>query len=34
MAGEESNGMLLCVDSNKPYPIEAPEGVLRGDGVK
>lgn len=35
MAGEESNGMLLCVDGEEgPYPIEAPEGSRAGDKVK
>ncbi len=46
MAGEESQGMLLCVDpirkptasngasSGKPLPLEAPEGAQVGDKIK
>lgn len=34
MAGEESQGMILCVDSDKPLPLEAPEGSVAGDKLK
>lgn len=35
MAGEESQGMLLCVSSEeKPLPVRAPEGSEAGDRLK
>lgn len=34
MAGEESQGMLMCVDGEKPLPLEAPEGSRPGDKLK
>ena len=34
MAGESSEGMLLCVDGEKPLPVGAPEGSEAGDGLK
>lgn len=34
MAGEESQGMMLCVDGDRPVPIVAPEGSVEGDKIK
>lgn len=34
MMGEESAGMLLCVDAEKPLPLAAPEGSEAGAKIK
>ena len=35
MAGEESQGMLLCAEGeDKPLPIRAPEGSKAGQGLR
>jgi methionine--tRNA ligase beta chain len=34
MMGEESAGMLLCVDGEKPLPLEAPDGATIGAKIK
>lgn len=34
MAGEQSEGMLLCVDAEKPLPVKAPNGSRAGDILK
>lgn len=34
MAGEESQGMLLCVDGEKPLPVKAPDGSRVAEGLK
>lgn len=34
MAGETSEGMLLCVDGEQPLPVKAPTGSRAGDTLK
>ncbi|MDO8452427.1 MAG: methionine--tRNA ligase [bacterium] len=34
MAGEMSEGMLLCVDGEKPLPVKAPDGSRAGITLK
>lgn len=34
MASRISEGMLLCVDGEKPLPVEAPSGSIAGDIIK